>query len=166
MIVRSSASNLDLTVRLYSTTVNFQYRVFPASEARVLSEAICISQNVYIGLVRTACSFWCAISNSRSSLAMLVLGRDVVHDRSTACARNACCKTFFSRDCKITKHDVHGVPAPIIKTKARITSTVLRYHSRLETVSVLVTARALIVLRIALFFSRDAASHSRRVVRL
>ena len=37
MIVRSSASRLDRTVRLNSTTVNFQYCISPASEARVLS---------------------------------------------------------------------------------------------------------------------------------
>ena len=97
---------------------------------------------------------------------MLVLGRDIVHDRSIACARDACCKTFFSRDFKITKHDVHGVPASVLKTKARIISTALRYHSRLETVSLLVTARAHVVRCIAPFFSRDAASHSRRVFRL
>ena len=98
MIVRSSASRLDWTVRLYSTTVNFQYRVFPASEARVLSEAISISQNIHIGLVRTACSFRCALLNSRSSLVMFVLGRDIVHDRSTACARDTCSEMFFPRN--------------------------------------------------------------------
>ena len=38
MIVRSSASRLDLTVRLNNTTIIFQCRVSPASEARVLSE--------------------------------------------------------------------------------------------------------------------------------
>ena len=97
---------------------------------------------------------------------MLMLGRDIVHVRLTACAHDACCKTFFFRDCKITKHDMHGVPASVLKTKARIISIVLRYHSRLESVSLLVTARAHIVRRIALFFSRDAASHSRRVFRL
>ena len=91
---------------------------------------------------------------------MLVLGRDIVHDRLTACARDACCKTFFFRDCKITKHDMHGVPASVLKTIVRIISIVQRYHSRLETVSLLVIARAQIVRRIDLFFSRDAASHS------
>ena len=94
---------------------------------------------------------------------MLVFERDIVHDRSIACARDACCKMFFSRDCKITKHDVHGVPASVLKIKARKVSTVLRNHTRLETVSLLVTARAHIVRRIAPFFSRDAASHSRQV---
>ena len=156
----------DWTKRLYSTGVNFQYRVFSASEARVLSESICVSQNTHVELiVLTACSCRCVHLNSRSSLVMLVLGRDIVHDRSTACARDACCKMFFFRDCKITKQDVHGVPASVVKTKARIISTVLRYHSRLETVSLLVTPRAHIVRRIALFFSRDAISHSRRVFR-
>ena len=29
---------------------------------------------------------------------MLVSGRDIVHDRSTACARDAFCKTFFPRE--------------------------------------------------------------------
>ena len=29
---------------------------------------------------------------------MLVLGRDIVHDRLTACARDACSETFFPRD--------------------------------------------------------------------
>ena len=154
----------DWTILLYSTGVSFQYRVFPATEPRVLSESICVSQNTHVGLIiLTACSCRCALSNSRSSSVILVLKRDIVHDRSTACARDACCKMFFSRDCKITKHDVHGVPASVLKDKARKVSTVLRYHSRLETASLLVTARAYIVRRIAPFFSRDAASHSRRV---
>ena len=88
----------DWTKLLYRTGVNFQYLVFPVSEARVLSEATCISQIIHVGLVSTACSFRCALLNSRSSLVTLVLGRDIVHDRSTACARDACCKTFFPRD--------------------------------------------------------------------
>ena len=29
---------------------------------------------------------------------MLVLGRDIVHDRLIACARDMCCKTFFPRE--------------------------------------------------------------------
>ena len=154
----------DWTILLYSTGVNFQYRVFPASEARVLSESIGVSQNTHVGLiVITAGSCRCALLNSRSSLVMVVLKRGIVHDRPTACARDACCKMFFSRDCKITKHDVHGVPASVLKLKARKASTVLRYHTRLETVSLLVTDHAHIVRRIAPFFSRDAASHSRRV---
>ena len=52
--------------------------------------------------------------------------------------------------------------------KARIISTELQYHVRLKhsVISLFVTARAYIVRCIALFFSRDAASHSRRVFRL
>ena len=61
---------------------------------------------------------------------------------------------------------MHGVPTSVLKTKARITSTVLQYHSWLGTASLLVTDRAHLVRRIALLFSRDAASHSRRVFRL
>ena len=107
---------------------------------------------IHVGLVRTLCSFRCALSNSRSSLVMLVSGRDIVHDRSTACAHDACCETFFSRDCKITKYDVHGVPASVLKTKAPIISIVLQYYSRLEKVNLFVTARAHIVRRMARFF--------------
>ena len=54
--------------------------------------------NIHVGLVRKACLFRCALSNTRSSLMMLVSERDIVHDRSTACARDACCKTFSPRD--------------------------------------------------------------------
>ena len=78
----------DWTELLIQCYRNFQYRVFPASEARVLSE---IFPNINVGLVRKARSFRCALSNSRSSLVVLVSGRDIVHDRSTACARDACC---------------------------------------------------------------------------
>ena len=92
MIVRSSASRLDKTVRPYSTIIIFPITcLFPASEARAISKAF---PNVHLGLVRTACSFRCTLSNSRSSLVMLVLGRDIVHDHSTACARDAYCKPF------------------------------------------------------------------------
>ena len=66
----------------------------------------------------------------------------------------------------MTYHDAHGVLASVLKTKVRIISTVLQHRSWLKTVSLLVTARAHVVRRIALFFSRDAASHSRRVFRL
>ena len=47
-------------------------------------------------------------------------------------------------------------------------NTELQYHVRLKhlVISLFVTARAHIVRRIALVFSRDAASHSRRVFRL
>ena len=64
---------------------------------------------------------------------MFVLGRDIICDRSTACARDVCCETFFSRDCKITLHNVHGVLAFVLKTKAQRISTVLQYRSSLET---------------------------------
>ena len=52
--------------------------------------------------------------------------------------------------------------------KARIVSTELQYHVRLKhlVIGLLMTVRAHIVRRIALFFSRDAAWHSRRVFRL
>ena len=65
---------------------------------------------------------------------MSVLGRDIICNRSTARARDVCCETFFSRDCQITKYDVHGVLAFVLKPKARIISTVLQYRSSLETV--------------------------------
>ena len=71
---------------------------------------MCTFESIRVGLVLTACSLRYALSNTRSSLVMLVLESDIVRDRSTACARDACCKTFFSRHCKITKHDVRGVP--------------------------------------------------------
>ena len=41
----------DWTKLLYSTAINFQYRVSPASEARVLPESICVSQNTHVGLI-------------------------------------------------------------------------------------------------------------------
>ena len=58
----------------------------------------CTFGNIHVGLVRTAYSLRCALSNSRSSLVMLVLGRDIVHDRLTACACDTCSETFFPRD--------------------------------------------------------------------
>ena len=102
MLVYSSASRLDLTVRLYwySTTVNFQYRVFPASEARVLSEAFCISQNIHVGLVRTACSFRCAFLNSPSSLVTNACFGEGCHYRPLVPA--TCSDTFFPRDASTT----------------------------------------------------------------
>ena len=60
---------------------------------------------------------------------------------------------------------MQGLPF-VLKSEDKIISTVLQYHSWLETVNLLVTARAHVVRRIALFFSRDAASHSWRVFRL
>ena len=59
--------------------------------------AAAISPSIHVGLVRAACSFRCALSNSPSSLVMLVSGRDIVRDRSTACAHDACCKTIFPK---------------------------------------------------------------------
>ena len=93
---------------------------------------------------------------------MLVLGRDIIHDRSTACARDACCT--FSEIAKYSSQVRAGVIAFVLKAKARIMSTVLQYHSWLETVSLLVTARAHTVRYIALFSSR-AISLSVIVVR-
>ena len=56
---------------------------------------------------------------------------------------------------------MQGVPF-VLKSEDKIISTVSQYHSWLETVDLLVTARALAVRNIALFSSRDVASHSRR----
>ena len=50
LIIRNSTPEV-WTELLYSTAVIFQYRVFPASEARVLSESICVSQNTHVGLM-------------------------------------------------------------------------------------------------------------------
>ena len=91
---------------------------------------------------------------------MLVLGRDIIYDRSTACARDTC--SAFSKIAKYPSQLCAGVIAFELKTKARVMSTVLKYHSWLETVSLLVTARAHAVRHMALFSSRDVASHSRR----
>ena len=79
--------------QLYSTIVNFEYHVFsPRGKHVYVWKQFAFSQIIHVGLVLTACSFRCALSNSRSSSVMLVMGRDIVRDRSTACA---CCKTFF-----------------------------------------------------------------------
>ena len=91
---------------------------------------------------------------------MLLLGRDIIYDRSTAYARDACCT--FSEIAKYPSQVRAGVIAFVLKTKARIMSTVLQYHSWLKTVSLLVTARAQAVRHIVVFLSRDVASHSRR----
>ena len=53
---------------------------------------------------------------------MFVSGRDIVHDRSTACARDACCKTFFSRENLALR----------AKDTARVISTEVRYHLHLK----------------------------------
>ena len=60
---------------------------------------------------------------------MFVLGRDIVYDRSTACARDVSCEKTFSQE--IAKYP-SNVPF-VLKTEAQIISTVLQYHSSLET---------------------------------
>ena len=60
---------------------------------------------------------------------MFVLGRDIVYDRSIARARNVPCEKTFSQE--IAKYP-SNVPF-VLKFKARIISTVLQYHSSLET---------------------------------
>ena len=82
---------------------------------------------------------------------MLVSGRDIVHDRSTACARDACCNTFFPRD-NLARRAKDTVCIEI--WKARVISTEVQYHFRLKhlVIYLLVTARAYIVRRIALLF--------------
>ena len=92
---------------------------------------------------------------------MLVLGRDIIIDRLYS--RMCFVGKRFSQE--ITSHDVQGVPF-VLKSEDKIISTVLQYHSWLETVDVRVTARAHVVRRVALLLSRDATSHSRRVFRL
>ena len=83
---------------------------------------------------------------------MFVLGRDIVYDRSTACARDVPCEKTFSEE--ITKYP-SNVPF-VLNSKARIISTVLQYHSSLETagksLSLFSTARIDVVRDITLFF--------------
>ena len=59
---------------------------------------------------------------------MFVLGRSIVYDRSTACARDACLRNFFPRDCKNTLVKYRFA----LKFKARIISTVVQYHCSLD----------------------------------
>ena len=83
---------------------------------------------------------------------MLVSGRDIVRDRSTAWAHDACCKTFFPReDLALRARDT--VCAAVL-SKARVISIEVRYHVYLKhlVICLLVTARAYIVRRIALLF--------------
>ena len=48
----------DWTELLCITAVNFQHGVSPASEARVLSESICVSyKNTHVGQVLAACCY-------------------------------------------------------------------------------------------------------------
>ena len=60
---------------------------------------------------------------------MFVSGRDVVYDRSTACARDVSFEKMFSRE--IAKYP-SNVPF-VLKSKAKIISTVLQYQRSLET---------------------------------
>ena len=142
--------------------VNFQHRVSPASDARVLSDNLQFLYQTRGACFRSVFSQKAVLENSRSSLyrRMFVLERNIAHDRSTACARGACCT--FSEVAKYPSHVRAEVIAFVLKTKARIMATVSQYHSWLETVSLLVTARAHKVRHIALFSPRDVASHSRR----
>ena len=90
---------------------------------------------------------------------MLVLGKDIVYDPSIACTRDVFCgKTFSPRDNLARRARVPFV----LKSEDKIISTVSQYHSWLETVNLLVTALAHAVRNIALFSSRNVASHSRR----
>ena len=64
----------------------------------------------------------CLFMNSRSSLVMLLSGRDIVRDRLTACAHDAYCKTFFPWD-SLALH-----ARDTACTEARVISTELQYH--------------------------------------
>ena len=59
---------------------------------------------------------------------MFVLGRDVIYDRSTDCARDVSCEKTVSQ--KIAKFP-SNVPF-VLKSKAKIISTVLQYHCSLD----------------------------------
>ena len=82
---------------------------------------------------------------------MLVSGRDIVRDRSAACAHDACCKTFFPREnlALRARDTVYNT-----STEARVISTEVRYHVHLKhlVICLLEAARAYIVRRIALLF--------------
>ena len=83
---------------------------------------------------------------------MLVSGRDVVRDRSTACANDACCKTFFPRENLALR--ARDKVCNETLSKAREISIEVRYQVHLKHLEIclLVTARAYIVRRIALLF--------------
>ena len=83
---------------------------------------------------------------------MLVLGRGVVRDLSTAYAHDACCKTFFPRE-DLALHARDTVCTAVL-SKARVISIEVRYHVHLKqlVICLLVTARAYIVRRMALLF--------------
>ena len=64
---------------------------------------------------------------------MFVLERDIVYERSTACARDVSCENFFP---KILQNNlttyVQGQPL-VLKPEAQIINTVVQSHSLLET---------------------------------
>ena len=60
---------------------------------------------------------------------MFVSGRDTVYDRSAACARDVSCEKKKSQEIAKYPSNVSFV----LKSKAKIISTVLQYHSSLET---------------------------------
>ena len=110
MIVRNIASRrTELLVQYYR---NLSIPCLPRERSTCTFGSI-------VGLVRTACSFRCALSNSRSSLVMLVSGRDIFHDRSTACARDAYCKTFFPRE-NLARRARDTVCAEILKQEESV----------------------------------------------
>ena len=59
---------------------------------------------------------------------MFVLGRDIVYDRSTACARDVSCEKTFSQE--IIKYP-SNVPF-VLNSKAQIINTVSQYHCSLD----------------------------------
>ena len=64
---------------------------------------------------------------------MFVLGRDIVHDHSTACARDVSCEKRFTKRLQNNLATyVQGEPL-VLNPKARIISTVVQYHSSFET---------------------------------
>ena len=73
------------------STVNHQHSVFLLSCAiRVLSESICISYNINIELALAACRVSELSFRTRAAAHGdgCLFGRDIVYDRSTACARD------------------------------------------------------------------------------
>ena len=92
-------------------------------------------------LVRIACSFRCALSNSQSSLEMLVSGRDIVHYRSTACAHDACCKTFLPCD-RLALRARDTVCTEILKQELSILNCSIIFCMKHSVICLLVTARA------------------------
>ena len=87
----------DWTELLIQNYRNFSIPCLPRARSTCTFRSNLHFLSIHVGLVRVACSFRCAISNSPSSLVMLVSGRDIVRDHLTAYARNACCKTFFPK---------------------------------------------------------------------